>query len=187
MITAVEPSSTWRTRDIVVAAVIAVAFGVFFWAFGAVWSALAILGPMENILYAFWLLPAIVVPLVVRKPGAALFAELVAAGLAMALGSPWGPDVLISGFLQGAGAEVVFSATRYRDYRAPILGAASVGSMLMAFGHDWLIYYQTFAPEVILAIGAFMLISALLVLPFCALALVGALRKSGVLAGFAGA
>ena len=53
----VPSSSAWRTRDIVVVAVIAVAFGVFFWAFGFVWSALAPLGPLQNILYGAWLLP----------------------------------------------------------------------------------------------------------------------------------
>src|SRR6266853_1733691 len=73
-------SGAWRTRDIVVVAVIAVAFGVFFWAFGLAWSGLAALGPVQNVLYGGWLLPAIVAPLIVRKPGAALFAELVAAG-----------------------------------------------------------------------------------------------------------
>ena len=45
------PDARWRTRDIVVAAVIGVAFGVAFWAFGAVWRAVEFLGPVQNILY----------------------------------------------------------------------------------------------------------------------------------------
>src|ERR687889_111503 len=58
----------WRTRDIVVAAVIGVAFGVVFVVAGGIWSGLAFLGPVQNVLYAVWLLPAIVAPLVVRQP-----------------------------------------------------------------------------------------------------------------------
>ena len=32
------PDTRWRTRDIVVAAVIGVAFGVVFWVWGLVWE-----------------------------------------------------------------------------------------------------------------------------------------------------
>src|SRR5688572_8836967 len=90
-------SPTWRTRDIVVTAVIAVAFGVLFAAFNLLWTGLTAFGPALNILYAVWLMPAIVAAVVVRKPGAALFAEMVAAGLFTLLGSVWGPDTLLSG------------------------------------------------------------------------------------------
>lgn len=184
--TGVPDSEPWRTRDIVVTATIAVAFGVFFWVFGAAWALLGFLGPLENLLYAVWLLPALVAPLIVRKPGSALFAEIVAAGLSAILGSQWGPDVLLSGFLQGAGAELIFVATRYRDFRAPILALAAAGSMAMAFGHDWLIYYQAVDLQVVLVTGVAMLLSALFVLPLLALVIVHSLHQAGVLAGFAG-
>src|SRR3972149_3282619 len=109
----------WRTRDILVVAVIAVAFGVFFWAFGFAWSALGVLGPAVNLLYGLWLLPALVAPLIVRRPGAALFAELVAASLSAFLGSQWAVDTLVSGLVQGAAAELVFAALRYRRFDLP--------------------------------------------------------------------
>ena len=84
------PDTTWRTRDIVVAAVIGVAFGVAFVLAGGLWKALEFLGPIQNVFYGIWLLPALVAPLIIRKPGAALFAEMVAAGLSAVLGSAWG-------------------------------------------------------------------------------------------------
>ena len=75
--------TTWRTVDIVVTAAIAVAFGVVFWAWNFVWATaspmFAAVPPAQNILYGVWLIPAVLAGLVVRKPGAALFAELVAA------------------------------------------------------------------------------------------------------------
>jgi len=177
---------TWRTRDIVVTAVIAVAFGVAFVAFNAVWSAFSFLGPAgpQNLLYAIWLMPAIVAAAIVRKPGAALFAEMVAAGLFTLLGSQWGPDTLLSGFVQGAAAEMVFAFTLYRFWSWPVLAAASLASAAAAWVHDWVVYYPAFALDAILLIGAFMAVSAVVILPAAAILLVRALRETGVLEGF---
>ena len=112
-----EPSR-WRTVDIVVVAILAVAFGVVFWAWSAyVWVWLKPLGePWEYVISGMWLMPAVVAPLIVRKPGAALFAEMVAAIVSVVLGSQWGLDTLLSGFVQGAGAELVFGFVMYRNF-----------------------------------------------------------------------
>ena len=73
----------WRTVDIVVTAVLGVAFGVVFWAWNLLWAAVGAaftaFPPGQAFMYGVWLLPAVVAPLIVRKPGAALFAELIAA------------------------------------------------------------------------------------------------------------
>jgi energy-coupling factor transport system substrate-specific component len=175
---------TWRTRDIVVAAVLAVAFGVFFWAFGVAWAGLAILGPLQNVLYGLWLLPAIVVPLIVRKPGAAFFAETVAAALSALLGAQWGVDTLLSGVMQGAAAEVVFAIGGYRRYGVPVVIGASVAAMAAAFVHDWWFYYQAASRDALLVIAALMALSAVVFLPVAAIALVRSLRRTRVLEGF---
>ena len=171
----------WQTRDILVVAVVAVAFGVFFWAFGLVWSGLAVLGPAQSVLYAGWLLPAIVAPLLVRKPGAAVFAELVAAFVSMFLGSQWAVDTLLSGLLQGGAAELVFAATRYRRYDLPVVVAASLAATAAAFVHDWLVWYRDYAPEALLALGVAMVISGGIILPLAAMAIERAVRRSGAL------
>ncbi len=57
------PETRWRTRDIVVAAVIGVAFGVVFWVWGldlvrARSQALGALAlPLRDLFYAVWLVP----------------------------------------------------------------------------------------------------------------------------------
>lgn len=178
-------STAWRTRDIVVTAVIAVAFGVFFWAFGFVWSALNWLGTgPQAILYGAWLLPAIVAPLIVRKPGAALFAELVAASLSALLGSQWSVDTILSGAMQGGAAELVFLLFRYRNWSLPVVALASLAASAAAFVHDWLIYYPTYDAVALAVIAAFMAVSGLILLPIAARAIVAALRQAGVLEGF---
>ncbi len=180
------PDLRWRTRDIVVAAVIGVAFGVAFLVAGGIWQSLAFLGPVENVLYAVWLLPAIVAPLVIRKPGAAFFAEVVAAGVSAILGSTWGVDTLMSGIMQGAAAEAVFAATGYRSYRFPVLAAAGLASAAAAFVHDWYFYYSGSATDYLAITAIAMAASGLILLPFATVALVRALRSTGVLDGFPG-
>src|ERR671926_26828 len=84
-------TSRWRTVDIVVTAVLGVAFGVVFWAWGLLWAgtgaAFAAFPPGQAFMYGVWLIPAVLAPLVVRKPGAGLFAELIAAIVSALLGS----------------------------------------------------------------------------------------------------
>ena len=181
---ATVPDLRWRTRDIVVAAVIGVAFGVFFFVAGGLWSAIAGLGPAQNLFYGVWLLPAIVAPLIIRKPGAAFFAEVVAASLSALLGSLWGVDTLLSGIMQGAAAELVFAVTRYRSYTFPTLAAAGLAASAAAFVHDVYFYYAAYAPDVLLLTAIWMAISGAILLPLTAIALVRALRPTGVLDGF---
>ena len=182
------PDTTWRTRDIVVAAVIGVAFGVVFWAWGLAWGAFdplnAIFPVLKDSLYAVWLVPAVLAPLIIRKPGAALFAEMVAAGLSALLGSQWGIDTLLSGFVQGAAAELVFAFTLYRLWSPAILGIAAIASAAAAWAHDWVLYYSEVSVELQLARLVLMAISALVFVTAGSIVLQQALRRAGVLEGF---
>lgn len=182
------PLDEWRTRDIVVTAVIGVAFGVVFWFWGTIWTPLdgvfALAPWAKDLLYAVWLIPAVLAPLIVRKRGAAIFAEMVAAGVSAILGSPWGPDVLLSGFVQGAAAEVVFGFTFYRSYAVPTLVVAAIASAAAAWIHDWAVYYPTAALDVQLLRGAMMGISAVLIVAGGSILLARSLRQAGVLEGF---
>ena len=183
------PDTHWRTRDIVMAAVIGVAFGVVFWAWGLVWEGpLAPLNtlalPMRDLGYAVWLIPAVLAPLIIRKPGAALFAEMVAAGVSALLGSLWGVDTLLSGFVQGAGAELIFAFTLYRVWTFPVLALAAVASAAAAWVHDWVLYYANIDPTVQIVRGVFMAISAVVIVAGGSVALYRTLRTAGVLEGF---
>lgn len=184
----IGPEARWRTRDIVVAAVIGVAFGVVFWAWGVAWGPLdgvfAAAPWAKDLLYAVWLVPAVLAPLVVRKPGAALFAEMVGAGVSALIGSPWGPDVLLSGFVQGAAAEVVFAFTLYRFWSMPVLVVAAIASAAAAWIHDWALYYADASVGVQLVRGLMMAISAVVIVAIGSVALVRSLRRAGVLEGF---
>lgn len=178
----------WRTVDIVVTAVIAVAFGVVFWAWGYVWNfagpLFTALKPAEYVISGVWLMPAVVAPLIVRKPGAAIYAEMVAAILENVLGSTWGLDVLFSGFVQGAAAEMIFAFALYRSFnlRTALLAAGLAG--LGEAMHDILIYYPTYGIDLQAATIVAAIISGVVIAGAGSWYLVRALHRAGVLQAF---
>ena len=181
-------ATAWRTRDIVVTAIIGVVFGVVFQLWNQIAAAASGLFTAfpagQNLLYGVWLMPAVLAPLIVRKPGAALFAELVAAGLSLFLGSPYGADAMLSGLVQGAGAEVIFLAFRYRAWSMPVLALAAAASATAAWAHDWIVWYPTNGLDVQVWFWACAAVSAVIIVGVGSWLLVRALRQTGVLQGF---
>lgn len=179
---------SWRTVDIVVTAAIAVAFGVVFWAWNQLWVTLtpvfAAIPPAQYLISGVWLIPAILCALVIRKPGAALFGELVAASVSTILGSQWGLDTLLSGAIQGALAEIVFGATLYANWNLGTAIIAAAGAAVGEWLHDMPIYYKDLALPDQLIIGVFMLISAVVIAGIGSWLLTRALVQTGVLAQF---
>ena len=182
--------SSWRTVDIVVAAAIAVAFGVVFWAWNLAWAAVTpafvAFPPAQYLLYGVWLLPGVLGMLVVRKPGAALFTELVAASVSALIGSQWGLDTLLSGALQGGAAELVFLLGRYRSFGLLTAALAAAASGVAAWLHDMPLYYPELAIGDQLVFLPFMAVSAALVAGVGAWLLWRGLVEAGALGAFAG-
>ena len=179
---------TWRTVDIVVAAAIAIAFGVVFWAWNQVWAAatpaFVAIPPAQNILYGVWLVPAVLAGLIIRKPGAALFTELVAASVSAILGSQWGLDAVVSGALQGLGAEIVFLIVGYRRWTIAVALIAAVGTAIAAWVHDTPRYYADIGLGPQLVILACMVVSAIVIAGIGSWLLLRSLVQTGVLAQF---
>jgi energy-coupling factor transport system permease protein len=178
----------WRTQDIVVAAVIAVAFGVIFWAWNLLWGAaapaFAAFPPAQAAIYGVWLVPAVLGMLVIQRPGASLFAELVAATVSALLGSQWGLDTLVSGFMQGAAAELVFAFGVYRFFGLAVAAVAAAAAGAAAWLHDILLYYPSWALEWQLVYGMLLIVSAIVIAGLGSVLLARALAESGVLASF---
>jgi energy-coupling factor transport system permease protein len=178
----------WRTVDIVVAAVLAVAFGVVFVAWNALWAAttpiFTALPAAQAIIYGVWLMPGVLVGLVVRKPGAALFAGLVSASVSALLASQWGLDTILSGAIQGAGAELAFALGRYRTWTLPIaiLGAAIAG--IGAAVHDIALYWLSTGPAFWAVFSVTLVLSAVVIAGVGSWLLVRALVATGALSAF---
>ncbi|MFJ1541597.1 ECF transporter S component [Micromonospora chalcea] len=182
-------SNRWRTVDIVVASVIAVAFGVVFQLWNILWKGsdgpFAFFAPLQSVMYGVWLIPAVLSALIVRKPGAALLTETVASAVSVLLGSPYGAMAILQGAVQGLGVEAVFAATRYRLYRPLTAALAGACGGLFATLFDALYWYPgTSWTTFRLPYIAFGVLSCLLVAGLGAVALTRALANTGVLDRF---
>ncbi|MBW1638860.1 ECF transporter S component [Microbacterium resistens] len=123
----------WRVVDIVVAAVLGVALGLVFWVWNTVgyaWFTAAdgLTPGLGGIAVGIWLIGGVVGGLVIRKPGAALVVELVAAIVSMMIGNVWGVSTVLSGLVQGLGAELVFALFLYRRFTLPVAALAGIGA-----------------------------------------------------------
>lgn len=130
--------SSWRVIDIIIASVLGVATGLIFWVWNSIgyawFTAMDALTPgFGGLAVGVWLLGGVLGGLVIRKPGAALFVEVLAATVSALLGNQWGIETLYSGIAQGLGAELVFAAFAYRRFTLPVAMLAGAGAAVGAF------------------------------------------------------
>jgi energy-coupling factor transport system permease protein len=175
----------WRVVDIVVAAVLAVAFGAVFQAWNLWWNATEfIFPPVRGTVYGVWMVPAVLVPLIIRRPGAALFGEVMAALVSMLFGAPWGLLTIVYGLVQGAGAELIFAFGLYRSWSLPAAllagGAAGLGGALL----DLAFFYPDWGADWQMLYSAIVVISSGLIAGLGSWLLVRALARTGVLSAF---
>ncbi len=136
----------WRTIDLLTTAVIGVVFGVAYWGWSSGYTALSdpissVIGPAKGLLGGPWLIAGVVGGLVVRRPGAALMAEFLAAAVSGILGTQWGATVLLSGLLQGLGVEFALALFVYKVFNVYV--AALGGALAAAFEtlYEWDAYW----------------------------------------------
>jgi len=183
--TIVPEREGWRVVDIVVAAVLAVAFGAVFQAWNVLWEATAwAFAPLRGAVYGVWMIPAVLVPMVVRRPGAALFGEGVAAAASALFGAPWGLLTLVYGLVQGGAAELVFAFVGYRRWG---LGAGLFAGAAAGLGGallDLAFYYPDWPADWQLVYSLIVVASSALIAGLGGWLLVRALARTGVLAPF---
>ena len=129
----------WRTRDFIVAAALAVPLGlVWSFAYGFVWlTARGIQPLLGDVFDGFYIVGGVLVGYVIRRPGAALLGEMLAALIELPF-TGFGAVVLLLGLVQGLGVEAVFLATRYRRFDLPImLLAGAMGALLAVIGYSY--------------------------------------------------
>ncbi len=185
-----RPNLTWRGVDLITPAVLAAALGVAFWGYDsyiypAVTAITAFFPPLAELQLGVWILPAVVGALLVRKPGAALFAELIAANVELLLGNTWGATVLVSSSLQALGIELIVLFLAYRRFNiwvAMLGGALSALFEVIYEFYSWVPDYSPAFKLVYLICGV---ISGAVVAGLGGWALVRALGKTGAINAFA--
>jgi energy-coupling factor transport system substrate-specific component len=142
-------SRRWRVVDIVVASVIGVASGLIFLLWNIAYRGpSAILEPLlpglQGLLDGPWLFAGVLGALIIRKPGAAVYTELVAAAVSALtlIGNTWGAFLTLeAGLIQGLGAELIFLLFFYRRWSLPVAILAGMGAALAGGINNLLLWY----------------------------------------------
>lgn len=138
----------WTAADIAVGAALGVAGGLVFWGFNFAYAWLSpliggILPGLASVLHPLWYFSGTLAVIILRKPGAAIYVNLVGSAAEMLLGNQFSVGfVFASAAMQGLFAEIPFMVTRYRVYNLPIsvvsgaLVALEYGVYLMLFRYQ---------------------------------------------------
>jgi len=171
--------------DLVSAAMLGVAFGVVFWAWALIYNAPAeamgaVFAPLAGLWYSPWLLAGVVGGLLIRRPGAALTTEVMAAVVSALIGSQWGWLVLASGLLQGLGVEIAFALFAWKRFgpMTAMLGGLLAATLEVVF-LEWHLYYADWSWSFKLAYLALFGLSGAVVAGLGGLAIVRSLAKAG--------
>lgn len=180
----------WRVVDIVVAAVIGVAAGLVFFAWNQLYNPLsapleAALPGLQSLVYGVWLFAGVLGGLIIRKPGAAIFVEIVAATVSALLGAQWGLLTLESGLVQGLGAELVFLLFLYANWRAYVAVLAGAAAGLALAINDLFFWYAGSAPTFALIYTLSAIVSGAIIAGLGSWLITKGLAKTGALSRFA--
>lgn len=138
----------WRVVDIAVASVIGVASALIYWvvaiATAAPWSALeAIIPGLAGVFNGLWLFAGPLAAIIVRKPGAAVYAEVVAGVLEALMGNMWGGvETFLIALVQGLFAEIAFLIFAYRKWNLPVTILSGALSGVACWGYSFLTNLQ---------------------------------------------
>jgi energy-coupling factor transport system substrate-specific component len=178
----------WTTRDAVLIAVLAVVFAFLYIQWTPIWVAAEALDAQigQEAVFGFWLVAGVLASYITRRPGAALVGEFLAALAEVLFGAAAGTPLLITGIMEGLGAEIVFGARRWQDYSLPMVLLAGAVAMLVALPWNWyrLGYFQL-NPAYLVVLLIVRLISGAILSGLLAKLIGDALARAGVLSNFA--
>ena len=157
----------WSLQEVVLLAFIAFIFGAVLMGGGYIYAPLKALlvvygyKPFANeLLFGIWTMAAPVAAMIIKRPGAGVLGEVLAALAEMLYGSYFGAGVLISGFIQGLGSELGFTMTKYQRYDGLPLWLGAIGTTICSFSYEYFKYgYSDYSLPMIGALIAVRFIS----------------------------
>ena len=186
-------ASKWELKDVIMMAILGVVFAAFYLAVFqgglALSTALTPAGLSAfgfEIIYGVWFMAATLAAYIIRKPGVALITELLAAAVELLMGNSGGLTVVLTGLIQGAGAELAFALFRYKKWNLLSMSLAGILSALFIFCYElYYLNYIALAPALLAAQLAVRFVSAVVFSGvICKLAGDG-LAKTGVVKSYA--
>lgn len=186
---ATRPLLGWRTVDLLTVAFLGVAFGVAYWGYGLLYNGpISALGlafqPLFGLFVGFWFIAGVVGGLIIRRPGAALACELIAASVSALFGNQWGVTTVVSGLAQGIGAELAFALFAYTAFGPVVAVLAGALSAPLEWIYEAVTYYQDWSWTWKLAYLPLMVVSGAVVAGIGGWLLTRALARAGSLNPF---
>lgn len=177
----------WKLKEIVLMALFGVVFGIVYLVFihiGNIWAGL--IGPIAyEWMFGIWFIVSIISMYIIRKPGAALLPETLAALIEVLLGNAVGPRLILSGIVQGPGAEAAFATTRYRHFNLAVLMLAGAGSAVFSFIYGYFISgYAALDPELVAWMFTLRVLSGMIIAGIGGKYIADGLLATGSLRGF---
>ncbi|MBU7455511.1 ECF transporter S component [Leuconostoc fallax] len=136
----------WSLREVILMALIGIGFGVIYFIMDPIYAALdAVLVPMGLHPYAIaitigpWMMAAPLASYLLKRVGAGLIGEILAATGEALLGGYWGVATIISGFIQGIGSELGFTLTGYKSWKLGLILSTLTGTAVTFF---WSLFHD---------------------------------------------
>ncbi len=186
-------ASKWELKDVIMMAILGVVFAAVYLAVFqgglALSTALTPAGLSAfgfEIIYGVWFMASTLAAYIIRKPGVALITEILAAAVELLMGNSGSLTVVLTGLIQGAGAELAFAIFRYKKWNLLSMSLAGILSALFIFCYElYYLNYISLAPSLLIAQLAVRFISAVVFSGIiCKLAGDG-LAKTGVVKSYA--
>lgn len=183
----------WKLQEVIFVAMLCVVFGVVYLAatyastgLVAVFTPMGI-GPMGyEIVFGIWFMVSTLAAYIIQRPGVALVSEIIAAVIEVLLGNMFGPMVIVTGIVQGIGAEIAFALGRYKSYTMKDMLLASVLCTVVSFLWSFIRSgYLAFSVPVLILFFVVRLVSSVVFCGLISKAIGDGLAKTGLLKGYA--
>ena len=159
---------SWELKDVIMMAILGVVFSAVYMAVFqgglALSTALTLAGLSPfgfEIIYGVWFMAATLAAYIIRKPGVALVTEVLASAIELLMGNSGGLTVVLTGIIQGLGAELIFAAFRYKKWNLGSLSLAGIVSAAFIFCYElYYLNYIALAPGLLIGQLAVRFVSA---------------------------
>lgn len=184
---------TWELKDVILMSIFGVVFSAVYLAVFQGGLALSTaLTPMGlapfgfETIYGVWFMAATLAAYIIRKPGVALVTEILASAIELLMGNSGGLTVVLTGAIQGLGAELVFAAFRYKKWNLGSMSLAGIVSAAFIFCYElYYLNYIALKPTLLISQLAVRFISAALFSGVLCKLAGDALAKTGVVKSYA--
>lgn len=183
----------WELKDVIMMAILGVVFSAVYLAVfqGGLALSTALtpagLAPFGfELIYGVWFMAATLAAYIIRKPGVALVTEVLASFIELLMGNSGGLTVVLTGIIQGVGAELAFAAFRYKKWNLGVMCLGGILSSIFIFCYElYYLNYIALAPTLLIAQLAVRFVSAVVFSGIICKLAGDALAKTGVVKSYA--